>query len=146
MRRMVVGLLALSLACAGKDGATGPMGPQGPQGVQGVPGAAGPQGPAGATGPQGPIGSPGSTIISFRGVATVATVNALLPAAAGDAAHPPFVTGYITTDPLSGAWLLVSDAFSSGSAWIGMGFVNGAWVVTMHQVPIGDTVVINAIY
>ena len=55
----LLGLMTLTLACAGQPGPAGPAGPVGPAGADGQPGEQGPIGPPGPQGVPGEQGSPG---------------------------------------------------------------------------------------
>jgi len=132
---IVVGLLA----CRGADGATGPQGATGAAGAAGAPGAPGAQGPAGAPGPTG-------ANLTLTRVAALSNEFFQLPVDAGDATHPPIVSGYLSTDAVSGSWVQVSDAFSNASPFLTLQFTRGAWTVTMRNVEIGDTLILVVRY
>ena len=132
---IVVGLLA----CRGADGVVGPAGPPGPQGVQGAPG------PTGVAGPVGPSGAAGVSLTLSR-VAAASDVAFQLPADAGDATHPPLVAGYLSSNPTGGAWVQVSDAFSTDTPFLALQFAREVWTVTMKNVEPGDTVILVVRY
>lgn len=58
MKGVVVGMVAVMLACVAPQGEPGPMGPSGPAGAMGP---AGERGSIGPEGPVGPTGAPGGT-------------------------------------------------------------------------------------
>ena len=137
-RRTLIIVVVGLLACRGADGAVGPAGPAG---LQGAPG------PTGVAGPAGPVGPAGAgTSLTLSKVAATSIVDFPLPANAGDATHPPIVSGYISSNPTGGSWVLVSDAFDVGGPFLTMQFSFGAWTATLRAVPIGDTVILVVNY
>lgn len=135
-RRLIVVLVAGLLGCKGADGAMGPAGPQGATGVAGIQGPVGPAGPGGAT---------GSSLTMSR-VAATSDVVFQLPAAVGDATHPPITIGYLSGNPAGGSWVQVSDAFSVDAPFLTFQFTAGAWTVRMKNTPIGFTAIVVVSY
>lgn len=150
---MPVFVVALSVACAGKEGPTGPAGPQGPQGPQGPVGPTGPQGATGATGAQGPQGLPGpagaagaNKIVLTGTPDGTGFVRVTMPAAVGtDALQPPAMACYIR-NPATGSWWLIADGFSSTSTWCLAVFASGTWQGWMFAVPAGWTPAFVVVY
>jgi hypothetical protein len=135
--RSIVAIAFLSLAMAACKGAEGPAGPNGINGAQGP---MGPQGPQGPRGPAGTAGANGTninrlTVIRQAGSASLNSVNAILPTVVGtDPQSPPVVSCYMSSD-LSGSWLAVNDGWNSTSAWCGVIFSSGQWLVAMNNLP-----------
>ncbi|MBI4286061.1 MAG: hypothetical protein HY670_09240, partial [Chloroflexi bacterium] len=112
---VLLGLVLILAACAGKAGPQGPAGPPGNPGSQGPAGPTGSAGPTGAAGPQGPAGAPGTP--GAPGPTGPAGAPAPVPPGAGlkltitkaeiPADRKPVVTFKITDD--AGAPLKIED-------------------------------------
>jgi hypothetical protein len=132
-RLLALAVLGMLSSCRGADGAMGPAGADGPAGPIGLPGPAGPAGPSGAT-------------LTFQQSVVAMDVVFPLPAAAGDATHPPLASGYVSGDPVGGSWVQVSDAFSVDSPFLAFRFTGGAWTITMKNAPIGFSAILVVKY
>jgi hypothetical protein len=135
MRKLVLCILTMVVACKGPEG---PMGPTGPQG------------PVGPTGLTGPAGSPGATTHLFSAVVpTSGNIAIALPVAAGtDRTKPPAMACYETNDATSGAWLSVNDGWSADSPYCAIAFstTTGVWNAVGIQYTPGHTAAFAVVY
>lgn len=132
MRRSVLLLLVLSLACKGADGA---VGPQGDTGAQGTTGPQGTQGPAGPQGPVGPAGAGRQAIILTGTLLADGSAVRDLPASAGGALAPPTVTCYLTDGSLPAVWLSFTTGSNAGDPVCGLVFDEGVWTIVLIDGP-----------
>lgn len=114
MRKLVLLLVPLIVAC---EGPTGPAGQQGAQGVAGPTGLTGPQGPAGPAGPTGPQGPAGPGALSFfysGRLNASGGASVLLPAEAGTILRLPQITCWVA-DSAGGPYWQISgeEAFDN---------------------------------